>query len=808
MQLTSPERVIPVDAGTQALTFEGQRGERFRVVALDDDLVRVSFWPDGQPRLDRTWLVVGAEGDVPLEGRPRDDFAPFPLPAPEVTSTEDVIELRTAQLRLRVFTGDFRLAWLDGAGRLFAADIPRRAYVYDRRGQAVFHYMQRRRADHFYGFGEVSGRLDKSGRRLRMAGADALGYNAETSSPLYKHFPFYITLVPELNLAYGLFYDNLAPTVFDMGQEINALRGGLYRYYQAQGGDVDYYLLFGPTIEAVVEKFTALTGRPALPPRWSLGFLGSTMSYTEAPDAQQQLKRFVDLCDEHDIPCDMFHLSSGYTTDEAGRRCVFTWNRRRIPQPRQMVDHFHGAGIRLAANIKPYLLKAHPRYAELAEQGGFVKASDSDQPEINLFWSGGVFEQAEGSYVDFTSPAGYAWWKFRVTDALLAYGIDAMWNDNNEFEVWDDEARCDGFGNPIPARLARPLLTLLMARASFEATQEYRPDERPFLLTRSGCPGIQRYAQTWSGDNATSWHTLRYNIPMGLGLSLSGMPNTGHDVGGFDGPKPDPELFVRWVQNGIFHPRFTIHSFNSDGTVNEPWMYPEVLPIIREAISFRYRLLPYLYTLFCEAARTGQPIIRPMVYHFPHDVRCRTESFDFMLGPNLLVASVLEPGTRAREVYLPSGVQWCDFYTGQWYDGGQIVTLDAPLERIPLLVPAGGIIPMGKRMRHVGAEPDNVRRVCVFPAPGDGRGAFTLIEDDGLSLAYQRGAYTEVICETLAEPDRLTLAIELAHQGYVLPYQAVELVLPSGEARPVQGPDGSQACTETGGRRVVRVPLV
>jgi alpha-glucosidase len=208
-----------------------------------------------------------------------------------------------------------------------------------------------------------------------------------------------------------------------------------------------------------------------------------------------------------------------------------------------------------------------------------------------MFWGG------EGSHLDFTNPAAYAWWQEHVTQALLDNGIDAMWNDNNEYEIWDDEARCHGFGEPTRIGLLRSVQTLLMVRASYEAQRAARPDERPFVLSRSGCPGIQRYAQTWSGDNFTSWETLRYNIPMGLGLSLSGVPNTGHDVGGFYGPRPEPELFVRWVQNGIFHPRFCIHSYNTDGTVNEPWMYPEVLPIVRDLIQFRYRLIPYLYTL-------------------------------------------------------------------------------------------------------------------------------------------------------------------------------------------------------------------
>ncbi len=704
MRLTTLTDLRPTTPDTAShYRFAGARGEAFAVTVLDHDLIRVQHHPDGAPRLERTWLVVDADGDTPREGRRRDDLSPFPLPAHTLMQGERVWQIGTDALRIDVHL-DGHLEWHTRAGKHFAADLPRRAYTYDRAGRAIYHYLLRRDDEHYYGFGERAGALDKRGMRMEMRNLDALGYNAETSDPLYKHVPFYITWIPSLKIAYGLFYDNLATTVFDMGREIDAF-WGFYRTMQASDGDLDYYLIYGPSIREVIDKFTRLTGRPALLPRWALGYLGSTMSYTEAPDAQEQLKRFVALCQEHDIPCDGFHLSSGYTTDAQGRRNVFTWNRARVPDPHAMTQTFHDAGIRIAANIKPYLLTTHPKYEAVRAAGGFIKDPDTSEPALCRFWSGGAFESGEGAYIDFTSAAGYNWWKAQIKEALFDYGIDAPWNDNNEFELWDDEAVCAGFGSPIRMALARPLQTLLMARASYEAALEHRPDELPFVLSRSGTAGIQRYVQTWSGDNETSWHTLRWNIPMGLGMSLSGIPNVGHDVGGFFGPAPDAELFVRWVQCGIFLPRFTIHSWNTDGTVNEPWMHPEVLPIIREAFRLRYRLLPYLHALMVEAHETGAPIMRPLVYEFPDDPRCTTESFTFMLGAHLLVAPVLEPGARTWRVYLPAGTAWCDWHTGTWHDGGQTVEVAAPLDRIPLFVRDGGAIPL---------DVDGVQEIRVF----------------------------------------------------------------------------------------------
>lgn len=765
------------EQSAHTVAFEGGRGERFCVSVLDEDLVRVQVLADGEARIGRTWTIVDQSGDIPREGRQRDDYSPFPLPAFDLTTDEQATTLKTSKLKLIVSHDDGAITWADADGRVFSADLPNRAYPYDVGNQQVYHYLQRQPDDLYYGFGERSGELDKHGRRMRFYNVDAMGYNAKSSDPLYKHWPFYITFNPTLNIAYGLFYDNFATTVFDLGKEIDNYYPA-FRSYRADGGDVDYYLIYGPTIEAVIEKFTKLTGRMVLPPRWSLGYLGSTMAYTDMPDAQEQLKQFVDLCDKHAIPCDLFHLSSGYSMGEDGLRYVFEWNRKRVPDPKAMSAYFRAAGMQLAANIKPCLLTTHPRYGEVATLGGFVKSADSHTPQLAMFWGG------KGAHLDFTNPVAYDWWQQRVHDALLENGIAATWNDNNEYPIEDDAAVCDGFGEPIELGLIRPIQPLLMTRASYDAQLAHKPNERPYLIIRSGCVGLQRYAQTWTGDNRTSWETLRYNIPMGLGAGLSGIANTGHDVGGFAGEKPDPELFVRWVQNGIFQPRFSIHSWNDDGSANEPWMYAEVLPLVREAIQFRYRLLPYLYSLFVESAETGHPIIRPMVYHFPHDPRCHSESFDFMLGPNLLVASVLEPQARSRKVYLPSGTAWCDFHTGQWHDGGQTIELDAPLERIPLLIRAGGILPMGKVMKHVGAQPDDMRQLLLFPHPDGGTAQFTLVEDDGVSLDYQRGAQCKLNLTLTASRDEIHLAID--QQGnYPLPYTQFEIVLPDGERRTV-----------------------
>jgi alpha-glucosidase len=273
-----------------------------------------------------------------------------------------------------------------------------------------------------------------------------------------------------------------------------------------------------------------------------------------------------------------------------------------------------------------------------------------------------------------------------VKAQLLDLGVAATWNDNNEYEVTNPGALAHGFGAPFPAHEMKPLQTMLMLRASTEAQREHAPDRAPFLISRAGAAGMQRYAQTWSGDNFTAWASLKWNIHMGLGLALSGVSNIGHDVGGFAGPAPDAELFVRWVGFGVFMPRFSIHSWNADGSVNAPWMHPEVVGDVRALMGLRTRLIPYLSALLGRYRDRYEPVIRPVFHDFPDDPQAWDETDDFLLGEALLVAPVVEPGVTTRAVRLPLGASWRDGWTGEVFTGGQVVTRPAPYDQPPFFV--------------------------------------------------------------------------------------------------------------------------
>lgn len=536
----------------------------------------------------------------------------------------------------------------------------------------------------YYGFGEKTGPLEKTGSRMRFAGKDACGYDPEHTDPLYKHIPFFIKMTKDGKGCTGVFYHTAAQCELDIGREYNGYYPPMGQFVTPEAF-VDYFLIPGSSMGQVLDIFTQLTGRPALLPKYALGYLGSSMYYPELPEGcDQAILAFVEKAKRLGIPCSNFQLSSGYTTDSRNLRNVFSWNREKFPDPGKFLRDMEAAGAPITPNVKPAILTTNPLYDTFRQAGAFIRNQDGT-PYVTRFWGG------EGSFVDFTNPDARQLWKDMLKANLLSYGIRSIWNDNNEFDLTG--GICYDEGRFTPAPRLRAVLPLLMARTGYEALRECYPDRRPYQVSRSGCAGINRYAQVWTGDNRTSWQSLKWNIATMLGSGLSGMPLTGSDVGGFAGPAPGKELFLRWIACGVLMPRFSIHSANDDNTVTEPWMYPSAMEAVRGFFRLRQRLMPYLYTLHYEANQMGLPILRPMVWQYPEDQRCQRENVDFFLGDGLLCACVVEERTERRKVWLPEGSVFYDFFTRQRYEGGREVILDAPLDKVLLLQKGGSIVP-------------------------------------------------------------------------------------------------------------------
>lgn len=766
--------LLSMAAGAVELQLE--RGWRARVSMVDGHTGRFTLLPPDGFREPRTW-ALDPSGAFPLEGRRRDGLF---APDASATAAQDgaALTLAGSHLRARIALDPFAVTWqqLDAQGQWqFCCGDRDESYAYgvSERSGTLHHWQRRDPAqERYFGLGDKTGPIDLAGRRLRTRALDALGYDAKTGDPLYKHWPFFLD--HHAGSACGIYYDTLAECAFDFGAEHDNYHGR-YRATEIADGDLDCYVFAGPTLREALARYVAAIGGTALPPRWSLGYANTAMGLTDAPDGQQRIREFLAQAERDGFPLSSFHFGSGYTS-RGKQRYVFTWNHAKFPEPRALMDAFAKAGVRTVANLKPCLLDDHPAYAGLEAEGAFIR--DDEGPCLEQFWDGW------GAHLDFTRAGDRAWWQRGLQQQILDVGIDVGWNDNNEYEIWGERAVIDGFGDKLPMPRARPLQPLLMTRATYDQQAAHKPDERVYTITRAGPPGLQRWAQTWTGDNTTSWHTMRWNQRMALTMSLSGMFNTGHDIGGFDGPVPDAEMLVRWTQACCLVPRMIMNSWKADGSVNTPWLHPEATSTIRAAVALRLKLMPYLYTQLWRATREHLPVLRPTLFDFGDDPATWQDNDEMMVGPDLLVAPVFEPGARKRQLYLPRTPQgWFDWWTGAHHAGGQAIEVTAPLHRLPLFVRGGALVPTTDGANDHARTEEPSRALLWFPGRS-GDDAALLYEDDGLRRAD--AADRHVVHRFAAQAHAARLNLSLASDGtWPLPYKQIRVVLPAGETRKV-----------------------
>ena len=709
--------------------------------------VKVCFVTDEIVRIRASFDKEFAEESYVLSTVDWEDRLDFLFPerqhvapvVPQIAEDDKTLTFATAAVRLEVQKDPLSFRLYDAEGTLLYQDLAGNPFVLDSNHRVV-HYSRMNEEDCFYGFGEKTGLLNKNKEFLRERATDAMGYDPKKMDTLYKHIPFYIQLNRDTQKAVGVFYHNFYESVFNMGRE-KSNYWPRYTYWQADGGDIDLYLLGGGTLARIVDNYTLLTGRPALLPKRALGYQGSSMYYPELEkDSDDAVLGFIDTIKEEGFPIDGFHLSSGYTSysDEkvTNRRCVFTWNTERFKDPSKYFHEMMDKNAENVPNVKPGILLCHPWFDEFVSKGVFVK--DSEQPEhyaVGKWWGG------DGAFWDYTKPEAREAWKKYLTDNIIAVGTNSVWNDNCEYDsLMDKDAIVDFDGKGGTIGQLKPIMCTIMCKLSNEAVKEHDSTKRPYSVCRSGSAGIQKYAQTWCGDNYTSWDSLQYNIPIITGMGLSGQPNEGADIGGFAGPAPEEELFVRWVQQGIFQARFSIHSASNDNTVTEPWMFRGSADLIRNAILLRYRMAPYLYSAEYEANQTGAPIMRALVYEFQNDPKVYEESFEFMFGRDILVANVIEKGAKTRKVYLPAGTKWYDWSDNfTCYEGGQTIEIPVTMESIPMFIREGAIIPMADN-QLMSMERDHTTALHLTLAPGAER-TYTLYDDDGVSNDFANGVY-------------------------------------------------------------------
>ena len=586
-----------------------------------------------------------------------------------------------------------------------------------------------------FGLGEKTGPLDKRGRTWTMWNSDEPDHTPERD-PLYQSIPVAYLFSPEGTTT--LFADSTATVYFDVG-EADASRLQIEIYDVA----CDVYLRHDGSLPQAVEAYTGLTGRMPLPPEWALGFQQCRYSYF--PD-----RRVLEVADQlrvHRIPSDVMYLDIHYMD---GYR-VFTWDHGRFPDPARMAAKLREMGFRLTTIVDPGVKadSEYPVFVDGLKEGVFLR-EPTDGPYTGQVWPG------DAVFPDFTNQKTRDWWA-RWHDTLLNSGVDGIWNDMNEpadftghetfrpdFTV-PDRALAENDGSPASMARLHNAYANGMNRATRTAFERYRPDERGFVLTRAGYAGVQRTAAVWTGDNHSWWEHIGLMQPMLMNLGLSGVAFSGGDVGGFQ-LNASGELYARWIAAACLAPFFRAHSA-LDTQDHEPWSFgPEVLAIARRYVGLRYRLMPYLYTLFEEASRNGSPVMRPLVWEFPRDPRVHNRADSYMVGSALLVAPVGTPGVQERSVYLPAGV-WYDLWTGERITagdpahperGGTVVAAEAPLDRMPIFVRGGSIIPFESLRQHTGEPGDGVLRLLVAP-DADGTAEGAIYADAGEGFGYREG---------------------------------------------------------------------
>ncbi len=682
-----------------------------RIDFIEENILRVGMFKDNDIILPT--FNINPTNEFSKNGRDRLSLDGFSMYSPKING--DFFEIGNG-ITVKIQGNDFSLSYYKNGELLFSDRQPYPYNFNNEFGEKLIHYVSREEKERIFGVGDKGGEFNKAGRAFRIETADSMGYNAKTTDILYKHIPFYIC---ENSVGcYGIFYDTSDTSYMDLGNEINNYYDP-YKYFKTEDNALVYYVFFGSKMK-ILKSFSALCGRQAFPPKWSFDYCASTMAYTDAPDSENQMNKFLDKIKDVGLSCNGFYLSSGYTSIGKGRY-VFNWNYDKFPSPQNFIKKFKDNGIRILPNIKPAFLESHPLYNKANDDGLFIKNQDGT-PYVTRFWDG------NGSYIDFTNPKAYDFWKNKVKEKLLDYGITSTWNDNNEFDIKDSDAVTD---SGVQASRVRPQLTQLMVMSSYEAQREKYPDIRPFLSSRSGGVGMRRLAQTWSGDNRTAFEDLRYCHNIGLTMSVSGLSFYGHDLGGFSGDMPSRELLLRWIQHGIFEPRLTIHSWNKDGSATMPWSYPDIIPNVKEIFAQRKKLLPYLYSVAYNSVMTDEPINAPLCFCFK-DKNVDMEADAMMFGRDILVYFVFDEGKTKVKAYLPKDFDW--YLNDIKYSGGEYVELEILADKpMPYFVKAGCVLPTDEAEYGFNSQEDLT--FTVYPIEN---GTFTsdFFTDDGESYEY------------------------------------------------------------------------
>lgn len=707
-----PSKIVSFEQDVDSIYFYTDNNVILKVTILRDSLIRFRYTTKGYFSNDFSYAIdkTQSHGYNQLE----------------VTEEPTFYLIKTSKVFCRINKHDLKVFIYDIDGTPILEDEIGFHWeeCYEHGGNIVKMSKTSKDGESFYGLGDKATHLNLKGKRLENWATDQYAFHKD-QEPLYKVVPFYIGL--HHNKAYGVFFDNTFRTYFDFCHERRNVTS-----FWAEGGEMNYYFFYGPKMSDVVKTYTHLTGKPELPPMWTLGYHQCKWSYYPESKVKEITSKFRELR----IPCDAIYLDIDYME---GFRC-FTWSKEYFPEPKRMVAELAKDGFKTVVIIDPGIKidKDYWVYKEALEKEYFCRRADGPYMKGKV-WPG------ECNFPDYTNPEVREWWAGLFKELIAEIGVKGVWNDMNEPAVMDVpgktfpyDVRHDYDGNPCSHRKAHNIYGTQMARATYEGVKRFAYPKRPFIITRSAYSGAQRYTSSWTGDNVATWeHLWIANIQMQR-MSLSGMGFTGSDIGGF-AEQPSGELYARWIQLGVFHPFCRTHSSGDHGE-QEPWSFgEEVIDITRKFVELRYQLLPYLYTMFWQYVNEGTPMLKPLVYFDQDDFHTHYRTDEFIFGNQILVCPILEPNALGRRMYLPKG-NWYNYWTHELVEGKRELWVNTKFDEIPVFIKEGAIIPKYPIQQYVGELQFDELTLDVFYKLGKEKSL--VYEDATDGYDYNKGRFS------------------------------------------------------------------
>jgi len=683
------------------IVIKGDEGS-LRVLLFSPSVIKISLSQTDHFD-DQSYAVVAQPGAVNFDLKEDDLFLRI------VTSKLNVV-VNKAPLRVRFenLNGDVINEDEPGLGTSWIGD-------------QVTTYKKLHADERFIGLGEKTGNLDRRGHHYQNWTTDAYGYHGG-QDPLYVSTPFYIGI--HQRSLYGIYFDNSYKTFFNFGASNNR-----FSSFSADSGEMNYYFIEGGNVSEIIQHYTWLTGRMEMPPLWSLGYQQCRYSYY--PD--KEVKTLAQTFREKDMPADVIVLDIHYMDNYK----IFTWDPKNFSDPKGLLKFLGDNGFKVVVMCDPGIKieEGYEPYDNGRKNDVFLKYPDGEY-YAGQVWPGWCH------FPDFTKPQTRTWWQEHLK-TYADMGIEGYWNDMNEIATWGhglpENIVFDFDGNPATTRKGRNQFGFQMARSTYEGTKNLLKGRRPFNLTRSGFSGVQRYAAVWTGDNVSYDDHMLLGVRLVSSLGVTGIAFAGYDAGGFVG-EANPRLYARWMSIAALSPFFRGHTMINTRDA-EPWSFgEEVEQIARNSIKFRYQLLPYIYSLFHEAATTGMPVQRSLSILYPFDRRVFDHQFQnqYLLGPSILVCPV-ESTRDVLKVFLPEG-EWYSVYNGHKYIGNQEIFIECPIHRLPVFVKSGSVLPM----KRAGINTkQNMDQLILHVYHGAEPTSFDLYEDDGETFQYQQGSYSK-----------------------------------------------------------------